>query len=92
MGKEKKDMEIKVLGPGCQRCKALYAETEKALKLSGVEASVTKVEDMKAIMGYRIMITPALVIDGEVKCAGRIPTIAEISSWIMTAAARAEGV
>jgi small redox-active disulfide protein 2 len=79
-------IEIKVLGPGCANCKRLYVEAEKAAAQLSPPATLTKVEDIKEIMAYRIMATPALVIDGEVKSAGRIPSAAEITTWLATAA------
>ena len=82
-------MNVKVLGTGCARCKQLYAEAQKALTQSGVEASLEKVEKIDEIMKFGVMMTPALVIDTEVKCSGRIPQAAEIVSWLTTAAAKA---
>lgn len=79
-------MNVKILGTGCARCKKLYAETEKAVAASGVQATLTKVEKMDEIMKYGVMMTPALVIDEEVKASGRIPPVAEIASWLTTAA------
>jgi small redox-active disulfide protein 2 len=81
-------MEVKVLGTGCAKCKKLYAEAEKAVAASGVPASLAKVEKVDEIMSFGVMSTPALVIDGEVKCSGRIPPAAEIVSWLTTAAAK----
>ena len=52
-----------------------------------MEASLTKVEELREIMKYRVMATPALVIDGELKCAGRLPTVAEMVTWIVNRAA-----
>ena len=79
-------IEIKVLGPGCARCKQLYGEAERALAQLAVPATLSKIEDIKEIMAYKILATPALVIDGEVKSAGRIPNAAEIVPWLATAA------
>ncbi len=81
-------MKIKVLGPGCAKCKELYAQAAKAVAALGVPAEIEKVEKMDEIITYGVMATPALVVDAEVKCAGRIPTTAEIVSWIATAAAK----
>lgn len=81
-------MEIKVLGTGCMKCEKLYAEAEQAIAHAGVPATLTKVEKLDEIMDYGVMMTPALVIDGEVKCSGRIAKAAEIVSWITTAAAK----
>ena len=79
-------MEIKVLGPGCANCKRLYAEAEKAVRLLGMKATITKVEKFEEIRAYKIMMTPGLVINGQVKAAGRIPDAAEITTWLATAA------
>jgi len=79
-------MKIKVLGTGCSRCKQLYEETAKAVAASGVGAELEKVEKIDEIMKYNVMMTPALVIDQQVKSSGRIPNTAEIVSWITTAA------
>ncbi len=81
-------MEIKVLGSGCANCKRLYAEAEKAIALSGQTATLSKVESIEEIMGYGIMRTPALVIDGRVVSSGKIPSAAEIATFITTAAAQ----
>ncbi|OGQ78615.1 MAG: hypothetical protein A2289_09950 [Deltaproteobacteria bacterium RIFOXYA12_FULL_58_15] len=81
-------MKIKILGTGCPKCKKLYAEAEKAVAAAGVEAELEKVEKMDDIMKYAVMMTPALVIDEEVKASGRIPPVAEIAAWITTAAAK----
>ena len=83
-------MKIKVLGTGCPKCKKLYAEAEKAVASSGVAADIEKVEKLDEIMKYGVMMTPALVIDEEVKSSGHIPRSPEIVSWITTAAAKAK--
>ena len=82
-------MKIKVLGTGCAKCKLLYAQAQKAVTTSGVVVELEKVEKIDEIMKYGVMMTPALVIDEEVKASGRIPPAPEIVSWIMTAAAKA---
>ena len=83
-------MKIKVLGTGCTKCKMLYAEAEKAIAASGQPAELEKVEKLDEIMKYGVMMTPALVIDEEVKSSGHIPRSPEIVSWITTAAAKAK--
>ncbi|MDJ0766520.1 MAG: thioredoxin family protein [Myxococcota bacterium] len=80
-------MKIKVLGTGCSKCRKLYSETEKALATSGVAAQLEKVENIDDIMKYGVLITPALVIDEEVKCSGKIPKRTEIADWITAEAA-----
>jgi len=82
-------MKIKVLGTGCAKCKLLYAQAQKAVTTSGVVVELEKVEKIDEIMKYGVMMTPALVIDEQVKASGRIPPAPEIVSWIMTAAAKA---
>ena len=79
-------MKIEILGTGCPKCKKLYAEAEKAVTASGVAVELEKVEAIDDIMKYGVMMTPALVIDGEVKASGRIAPASEIASWITTAA------
>jgi small redox-active disulfide protein 2 len=81
-------MKIQVLGTGCAKCKRLYAEAEKAIASSGVPVELEKVEKIEEIMRFSVMMTPALVIDDEVKSSGRIPPASEIVSWLTTPAAR----
>lgn len=71
-------MDIKVLGTGCAKCKALEKATKEAVEKTGVKATVTKVEDIVEIMQYGIMSTPALAIDGRVIIKGRVPSIEEL--------------
>ena len=71
-------MRIQVLGPGCSRCMELTKRTESAAQNLGLEVPVEKVSDLSEIMKFGIMITPALVIDGTVKIAGRVPSEGEI--------------
>jgi small redox-active disulfide protein 2 len=82
-------MEIKILGPGCARCFELEKKTRRAVDELGSTANTEKVSDIQKIVAYRIMATPALVIDGQVKCAGRIPSVDEIKAWIREAASTA---
>jgi small redox-active disulfide protein 2 len=81
-------MKIKVLGTGCAKCKLLYAEAQKAVTAAGCEVELEKVEKLDAIMKYGVMMTPALVLDEQVKASGRIPPASEIVAWIMTAVAK----
>ena len=80
-------MEIKVLGPGCPRCGEVHERVVSALAELRVAASVEKVTDIKMMMSYGILATPGLVINGKVKCAGRIPSAREVTAWIREAAA-----
>jgi small redox-active disulfide protein 2 len=75
-------MKIKVLGTGCPKCKKLYEEAEKAIGISGRAAELEKVEKLEEIMNYGVMMTPALVIDGEVVSVGKVAKSAEIANWI----------
>jgi small redox-active disulfide protein 2 len=75
-------MKIEILGTGCPKCKKLMELTQKVVKETGISAEILKVENINDIMNYGVMVTPALVIDGEVKIAGRIPSEEEIKNWI----------
>ncbi len=81
-------MRIKILGVGCAKCKQLYAQAEKAVASSGVDVVLEKVEKIDDIRKYPILMTPALVLDEQVKAAGRIPETSEIVSWIAAAAGK----
>ena len=71
-------MKIEILGTGCARCHKLEEVTREAIKDSGIAVELTKVDDIKKIMGYGVMTLPALVVDGEVKMVGKIPSKDEI--------------
>jgi small redox-active disulfide protein 2 len=75
-------MEIKILGPGCPRCHEVKKRTVNALAELNLAADVQEVTDFKKIAEYRIFATPGLVINGKVKCSGRIPSLEEIKAWI----------
>ncbi|MCQ1534429.1 thioredoxin family protein [Methanosarcina sp. KYL-1] len=75
-------MKIEILGTGCPKCKKTKEAVEKVLKENGVEAEVVKVEDFETILNYGVMVTPAVVIDGEVKLAGKVPDEKEVLKWI----------
>jgi len=79
-------MHIKVLGTGCKNCKNLERATRTALSELGMDATVEKVEDYQAIMGFGVMSTPALVIDEKVVVSGRVPKVAEVRDLITAAA------
>lgn len=70
--------QIKVLGPGCPKCKTTYANVMEALKQSNIEASVEKVEDIEEMMKYNVLSTPVLVIDEVIKIKGRVAQVNEI--------------
>ncbi|MDR3794093.1 MULTISPECIES: thioredoxin family protein [Bacteroidaceae] len=75
-------MEIKVLGPGCAKCKATYNVIEKVLKENHIDAKLTKVDDIMEMMNYNIMTTPAVVIDEVVKMKGQVPTESEVKKLL----------
>ena len=75
-------MEIRILGPGCPRCHEVEKRTINALAELNIGADVQKVTDIKKIAEYKIWATPALVINGKVKCSGRIPSLEEIRNWV----------
>lgn len=75
-------MEIKILGTGCKKCSELYEAVQSVVREESVEAVLEKVEDIKDIADYGVMLTPGLVIDGKVKVSGRVPKKSEIKKWI----------
>jgi small redox-active disulfide protein 2 len=75
-------MEIKILGTGCSKCKTLEEVTRKVVKDNGINATITKVEDIVEIMKYKIMVTPALVVNEKVVVKGRIPSVDEILQFL----------
>lgn len=75
-------MNIKVLGSGCTKCKALEKVTREAVVEMGISAEVEKVEDIQKIMGYGVMRTPALVINEKVVLSGRLPSLSEVKEII----------
>ncbi|WP_320047818.1 thioredoxin family protein [uncultured Ilyobacter sp.] len=75
-------MDIKILGTGCKKCNDLTNNVKEALAETTVDASIEKVEDMKDIMGYGVMSTPAVVIDGKVVSTGRVLSVEEVKKLI----------
>lgn len=71
---------IKVLGPGCAKCERLFENVEKAVSELGIECEVEKVTDIETIVGYDIMLTPALVVDEEVKSAGKALSVNDLKT------------
>jgi small redox-active disulfide protein 2 len=74
--------KIQILGTGCPKCKKLFEAAQQAVSELGIEAEVTKVEDITEILSFNIMMTPALAVDGVVKVTGRIPKPDEIKTMI----------
>jgi len=75
-------MEIKILGPGCPKCRQTEKIVREATREAGVDARIEKVTDILEIAGYGVFGTPAVVVDGEVKSVGKIPGKEEIKAWI----------
>lgn len=78
-------MKVEILGSGCSKCKKTAENAENAIKALGVDAEIVKVEKIQDIMNYGVMMTPALVIDGDVKVSGKIPSPEQITEWIKKA-------
>ncbi|HNV47085.1 MAG TPA: thioredoxin family protein [Spirochaetota bacterium] len=76
-------MKLEILGTGCAKCIKLEELTRKAVADLGVDAEILKVKDIKDIMSYGVMMTPALVVDGEVKVVGKVPSVEEIKKFIL---------
>lgn len=82
-------LHIKVLGPGCPNCEKVEVAAKKAVANFGVEANIEKVTDYGQIMSYNVLSTPGLVINEKLVSAGRIPSDAEVSTWVADALAEA---
>jgi len=78
-------LTIKILGPGCANCNKMEQITRKAVSEMGFQADISKISDYGEIMAYPIISTPGLVIDEEVVCSGRVPTHAEVTTWLVDA-------
>ena len=74
--------KIQILGTGCPKCKALAENAETAAKALGIEYTIEKVTDIDRIMGFGVMMTPALAIDGQVRAAGKVPSVDEIKTLL----------
>ncbi len=74
--------KIEVLGMGCPKCNQLEVRAKEAIKDLGIEAEVVKVKDIKTFSNYGVLVTPALVVDGVVKVAGKVQKLEEIKEWI----------
>jgi small redox-active disulfide protein 2 len=75
-------MKIQVLGTGCPKCKQLAENADTAAKEMGVDYELEKVTDINDILGFGIMMTPGLAVDGEVKSSGKVATVDEIKAWL----------
>lgn len=78
-------MKIQILGTGCAKCKTLTENTEKAVRELGIEAEIVKVTEIKEIMQFNVLMTPGLVIDGQVKVAGRVVSPDDIKKLLVEA-------
>ncbi len=74
--------KIQILGPGCPKCRKLAENAETAARETGIDFEMEKVTDIKAIMGFGVMMTPALAVDGRVKVSGKVPDVDEIKKML----------
>lgn len=77
-------MNVKILGTGCVNCKRVEAIVREVAAEAGLQADVEEVKEIPAILSYGIMHTPGLVVDGELKASGRVPSRAEVAEWLTT--------
>lgn len=75
-------ISIKILGPGCARCKSTLEVVKKAVEQTGVQADITKVEDLEGMMKYNILSTPVVVVNEQIKISGKVPTVEEIKKLL----------
>lgn len=75
-------ISIKILGPGCSKCRTLEAKVRNLVNAHGIQADITKVEDINEMMNYGIMMTPGLVVNEQVKSFGIIPKDDQILNWL----------
>jgi len=75
-------MKIEILGMGCPKCGKLYENAKKAVAEKNSQAEVIKIESMDEIIARGVMITPAIVVDGEIKASGKVPSVEEIKLWL----------
>jgi small redox-active disulfide protein 2 len=73
---------IEILGPGCPKCKQMAENADEAAKALGIDYELVKITDLGVMMGYRVMATPAIVVDGEVKSSGKLLTPDEIRQYL----------
>lgn len=75
-------MKLQVLGTGCAKCKALYANAREAVAALGIDADVEKIEDIQQIVKFGVMSTPSLAVDGKVKITGKVASVDEIKKLL----------
>lgn len=76
-------MKLQILGTGCAKCNALTQATEKAAQVLGLPYELEKITDLKQIMAFGVMMTPALVVDGKVKASGKVPSVDDIKKLLV---------
>ena len=76
-------MKLQILGTGCAKCNALTLATEQAAQALGLSYELEKVTDLKQIMSFGVMMTPALVVDGKVKVSGKVPSVADVKKLLV---------
>lgn len=74
---------IKILGPGCPKCKATFEVVKRAVSQAGIQAEITKVEDLEQMMKYNILTTPVVVVNEQIRISGHVPTVAEVQSILV---------
>ena len=84
-------MEIKVLGTGCAKCNQVEKLTREVVRELGIDASVEEVKDIRKIMEYNVLMTPGLVVNGEVVSSGHVPSKTEVTKFIVNALSKEEG-
>ncbi|MBP2678642.1 MAG: thioredoxin family protein [Deltaproteobacteria bacterium] len=75
-------MKIAILGTGCPKCKQTAEVVRRAVEQVGIEATIYKVEDIREIMMFKVMTTPAVAVDGQVRISGRVPTMDEVKALL----------
>jgi small redox-active disulfide protein 2 len=76
-------MKLQILGTGCTKCNALAQATQQAAQTLGVPYELEKVTDLKQIMSFGVMVTPALVVNGKVKVSGKVPSVDELKKLLV---------
>ncbi len=78
-------MDIAILGTGCPKCRQTAEIVRQAVEQTGVSATIRKIEDIREIMKFRVLMTPAVAIDGDVKIFGKVPTVTEVKKFLSQA-------
>ena len=76
-------MKLQILGTGCAKCKALTTATEQAAQTLGLQYELEKITDLKQIMAFGVMLTPALVVDGKVRVSGKVPSVDDLKKLLV---------